>query len=230
MASKIKEVANEESSLSLGLEKLELDISNSKKLFRNGNELQTNPFIHRKRSKSLTNINFGPSCNCNLKAAFNVKRTTSFKRLSLNKTILREPVLKYVKRCRKHHHSGLVLNSVKLNSGKVKLFGQCATHKEQDFRSIINGCEQLSLANANDGVQDYSLPCFRKARIFQAPVSSSSRSESANNVNISTTCSHQARMSVAPPCDITIDELASYFETFVHIPKKMSSMAEMMYI
>lgn len=30
--------------------------------------------------------------------------------------------------------------------------------------------------------------------------------------------------------DITIDELASYFDTLVHIPKKMSSMAEMMYI
>lgn len=39
-------------------------------------------------------------------------------------------------------------------------------------------------------------------------------------------CSQQA---LNPPCDITIDELASYFETFVHIPRKMTSMAEMMY-
>lgn len=30
--------------------------------------------------------------------------------------------------------------------------------------------------------------------------------------------------------DVTIVELASYFDTMVHIPKKMSSMAEMMYI
>lgn len=29
--------------------------------------------------------------------------------------------------------------------------------------------------------------------------------------------------------DITVDELAGYFENFVHIPKKMSHMAEMMY-
>ncbi|KAL4236984.1 Oxidative stress-responsive serine-rich protein [Mactra antiquata] len=29
--------------------------------------------------------------------------------------------------------------------------------------------------------------------------------------------------------DVTVDELAGYFEDFVHIPKKMSSMAEMMY-
>lgn len=29
--------------------------------------------------------------------------------------------------------------------------------------------------------------------------------------------------------DMSVDELAGYFETFVHIPRKMSSMAEMMY-
>ncbi|KAK1126715.1 hypothetical protein K0M31_004339 [Melipona bicolor] len=45
----------------------------------------------------------------------------------------------------------------------------------------------------------------------------------------SNTCSAQARIS-PPSCDVTIDELASYFEEFVHIPKKMSHMAEMMYI
>ncbi|XP_055845566.1 uncharacterized protein LOC129911718 [Episyrphus balteatus] len=65
--------------------------------------------------------------------------------------------------------------------------------------------------------------------------------------NASTSCSQQARINASTvatgnhssgvvgagptsPCDVTIDELASYFETFVHIPKKMSSMAEMMYI
>lgn len=66
------------------------------------------------------------------------------------------------------------------------------------------------------------------------------------NCNASTSCSQQARIntslvtggsqssSIGPEstasCDVTIDELACYFETFVHIPKKMSSMAEMMYI
>ena len=38
-------------------------------------------------------------------------------------------------------------------------------------------------------------------------------------------CSQQARMD-----DWTMDELACYFEEYVHIPKKMSAMAEMMYI
>ena len=40
------------------------------------------------------------------------------------------------------------------------------------------------------------------------------------------TCATQARLD---PDDLTMDELACYFEDFVHIPKKMSSMAEMMY-
>jgi hypothetical protein len=47
----------------------------------------------------------------------------------------------------------------------------------------------------------------------------------------SQSCSQQARMTASGSCDdVTIDELASYFDVFVHIPKKMSHMAEMMYI
>lgn len=59
----------------------------------------------------------------------------------------------------------------------------------------------------------------------QSPNASSSPSSSS-----SASCSTQARLNSTMPCDITIDEMASYFETLVHIPKKMSSMAEMMYI
>lgn len=40
------------------------------------------------------------------------------------------------------------------------------------------------------------------------------------------TCATQARLD---PDDLSVDELACYFEDFVHIPKKMSTMAEMMY-
>ena len=61
---------------------------------------------------------------------------------------------------------------------------------------------------------------------------SNSQSEtngSTGQPSSSNTCSVQARIS-PPSCDVTIDELASYFEEFVHIPKKMSHMAEMMYI
>ena len=40
------------------------------------------------------------------------------------------------------------------------------------------------------------------------------------------TCSDQARLSVD---DLSVDELAGYFDDFVYIPRKMSKMAEMMY-
>lgn len=56
------------------------------------------------------------------------------------------------------------------------------------------------------------------------------QSPSASSPSSSASCSTQARLNNVMPCDITIDEMASYFETLVHIPKKMSSMAEMMYI
>lgn len=60
---------------------------------------------------------------------------------------------------------------------------------------------------------------------------SSSSSSPTASASSSASCSTQARLNGSTmPCDITIDEMASYFETLVHIPKKMSSMAEMMYI
>ncbi|XP_039480319.1 uncharacterized protein LOC120444606 [Drosophila santomea] len=63
-------------------------------------------------------------------------------------------------------------------------------------------------------------------------VSAAARSLSAVSL-VGATCSQQASYNAASPgnCDdVTIGELASYFDTIVHIPKKMSSMAEMMYI
>lgn len=54
-------------------------------------------------------------------------------------------------------------------------------------------------------------------------------SSSSAAATSSASCSQQARINEIN-CDVTIDELACYFETLVHIPKKMSSMAEMMYI
>ncbi|XP_002132509.2 uncharacterized protein [Drosophila pseudoobscura] len=62
-------------------------------------------------------------------------------------------------------------------------------------------------------------------------ISASKRSLSVSRMG--TTCSQQACYNATTPSncdDVTISELASYFDTMVHIPKKMSSMAEMMYI
>ncbi|XP_071451089.1 uncharacterized protein [Hetaerina americana] len=63
-----------------------------------------------------------------------------------------------------------------------------------------------------------------------AATTTTAAAASSSVASSSTSCSQQARMSPsAPLTDITINELAGYFDTFVHIPKKMSQMAEMMY-
>lgn len=122
-----------------------------------------------------------------------------------------------------------------------------------DFKSLVKECESLSLSNTT--VSDlHKSRSFRTHQSRSIKTSSSSRPSPALHLepnkdplvssrqlldgasaaeSVSShqrpSCSQQALMNQAN-CDVTIDELACYFETFVHIPKKMSSMAEMMYI
>lgn len=109
---------------------------------------------------------------------------------------------------------------------KGKLFGQFSSRQEHTFRSIIDAWQQLSLAsNASQVNKAEQSSDPGDVRLFKNVKDCNSEPTSLNG-----SCSHQARIAIGQPCDVTIDELASYFETFVHIPKKMSSMAEMMYI
>lgn len=227
-------MSKEDVTLSNNLKNLEINEVKHVKLKPNSDVI-TNPFMRRRRSKSLSSVNiFTTTCNCIKKQQIpRVKNTVQFKSTSKCKKILREPILKLI------GNSKCACDS-KSPSG-CKLFGQKARNSDQDFRSIVNACQQLSLANANDGVQDYLLPSFQSIRFVEnnvnktqssteSPNASSNNNSNNSNNNNNSSCSQQARMSASPPCDVTIDELASYFETFVHIPKKMSSMAEMMYI
>lgn len=207
------------------LQKLDLETRRSPP----SSDTPTNPFMHRRhRSKSLSSINFGTKCDC-LKKNQAIRHTKSFKRP--NKKILRDPILKFI-RCSHLHHN------VKKKE-KEKLFGHCSKHKSTvDFKSIVDACENLNL-NCSNIRESQHKECFSTASFQQARANLAgnaqgatrlTKSEPQASVSTTTSCSHQARMNMAPPCDVTIDELASYFETFVHIPKKMSSMAEMMYI
>ncbi|GAB1866093.1 Oxidative stress-responsive serine-rich protein 1 [Camponotus japonicus] len=66
----------------------------------------------------------------------------------------------------------------------------------------------------------------------RTPIGQSDASSGSSGQQLSSspnTCSVQARISPPSSSDVTIGELAGYFEEFVHIPKKMSHMAEMMY-
>lgn len=118
-----------------------------------------------------------------------------------------------------------------------------------DFKSLVNDCSNMSLSSTLDAPSDnqsFGLHRTKSVQMSQpnAMVNVNSELDSSGIANVnsnamntsmssnssnSSTCSQQARMN-SSSCDVTIDELASYFETFVHIPKKMSSMAEMMYI
>lgn len=120
-------------------------------------------------------------------------------------------------------------------------------HKKEipiDFKSLVTDCSHLTLSTSSLMNSNGQSHRSRKSNTLDDTEEGASTSTSgnggfdANPMNVSTssnsssassTCSQQARLHTSN-CDVTIDELASYFETFVHIPKKMSTMAEMMYI
>jgi len=136
-----------------------------------------------------------------------------------------------------------------------KIFGQGSSASHGDFSSLLPNC---SASCSSKETKDYDAASYRHLRPSATATLSSSkvtkrkkelRSEGQiktcpvpladlNNALMprpstsqSTTCSQQARMVSAGHCDdVTIDELASYFDLFVHIPRKMSHMAENMYI
>lgn len=119
---------------------------------------------------------------------------------------------------------------------KEHTFGQ--KERFSDFRTIIEQCSNISLASespdSSASSHDYSQKSFKtlrnskesklRSKIHPASSVAGPSSASASCPN-SSSCSQQARIQ----CDVTINEIASYFE-LLYIPKKMSSMAESMYI
>lgn len=103
-------------------------------------------------------------------------------------------------------------------------------HKTRNFRVLQTTYDSAAAAAAAAAAGD-SLDAGNTSETNTANLSTllNSNSSLSNNSSKTSSCSQQALMN-SSNCDVTIDELASYFETFVHIPKKMSSMAEMMYI
>lgn len=228
-------MTQEESGLSSSLQKLELECCDNNKSNGITSESQ-NPFIRRRRSKSLSSINFGKIsiCSCSQRSFRTTKGAVTVKRLQNGRKILQDPVLKYI-----HHKCkqtiGMPESSATSLKRKVKLFGErLLSQQEHTFKSIIDGWQQLSLAgsvnnNNNEPQERFAASSFKSAQLF-GNGDTSRNSSLHSEASVSSSCSHQARIGISQPCDVTIDELASYFETFVHIPKKMSSMAEMMYI
>lgn len=95
-------------------------------------------------------------------------------------------------------------------------------YSRPSFVGIRNFRSSNLICSANKKKQKNCTQCTK----LDSPVADTSSSHKTQ----SPSCSVQARLSTPSCDDTTIDELASYFDLFVHIPKKMSHMAEMMYI
>ncbi|XP_066600951.1 oxidative stress-responsive serine-rich protein 1 [Prorops nasuta] len=181
-----------------------------------------------------------------------IRSTTNFKpsknERALDKskknTIIKEAVLKLNSpgtNCLSDNLSGLLLKEackLSISNKNCKTFGHGSVTK--DFKAL-NINQDVRQIKDDISIQDnYQASSFQRARSNTMPSlkrgpgpggggSQSETSTLSGQPSTSNTCSAQARIS-PPSCDVTIDELASYFEEYVHIPKKMSHMAEMMYI
>jgi hypothetical protein len=83
---------------------------------------------------------------------------------------------------------------------------------EDDYESETTGVFSTAASSASAAPSSPNLNCSQQALMENSGGRWSSSQESSDQVD-----------------DVTIDELASYLDVFVYIPKKMSPMAEMMY-
>lgn len=163
--------------------------------------------------------------------------------------VLKEPILKDIGKCvHQNNIKNRKLSKLenKNKSDDEKLFGSNQNEDNLDFKTLAIEYSGMSLSSQSSSTNSSSsdLPNSTGSsftKIFNNNSSLKSKNEIELNKNLedttkslnqqpqSSSCSQQARI-VNVGCDITIDELAGYFETFVHIPKKMSSMAAEMYM
>lgn len=207
-------MAKEDLLLPVEMGKLEIEPTKSNKPLK-----EENPFTNKSQHQTyLTRSNIQHAkCSCSLQKNY----VTICKKK--NNKLIKDPVLKILKSQSNNRivkEEGCITKlycskSQKINSDVLNL---CA---------LVDNCNQLRISSGtkkqNVNNSEVSSKHWWKIDISQArQIKQSARENSQTG-----TCSQQA---LNPPCDVTIDELASYFETLVHIPKKMSSMAEMMYI
>ncbi len=126
----------------------------------------------------------------------------------------------------------LILEEDRNKGKKVNLKFSIPSGIVKKTSSYKSNSRSLKPSVSADDLRDLSSydPSCTKTVVGEQPESAftNKRENTCNN-----SCSIQARMesSVSVDCDDTsTEELAGYFDLFVHIPKKMSRMAEMMYI
>lgn len=112
---------------------------------------------------------------------------------------------------------------------------KCVDDAHSGVFSCYTGSSGASFANIAAQSQHEVVPeekpqgTFTKWK-YQNPERTWNRRQNVNMQVSKQSCSQQARLSQEVPFDdTTVEELAGYFDNLVHIPKKMSAMAEMMY-
>ncbi|CAH0584286.1 unnamed protein product [Chrysodeixis includens] len=210
----------EKEDIILGMEMGRLEIEPIKVHKTKNND---NPFLSLLQKRSIIKSTLQPKeskCTCSLQKK--VKHSGVYKKK--HSKILKEPVLKILKNC----GNSIVLDSEDDQKPTIKPISNIVRCDPLSLCTLVDNCNQLKISSSTN-VQH--LECAGGSddrRWWKNEASCSQESkEPKPQSSRSGSCSQQA---LNPPCDVTIDELASYFETLVHIPKKMSSMAEMMYI
>ena len=113
---------------------------------------------------------------------------------------------------------------------KFPVFGATSDNQCSDYASVTGSSsakkDETKSAFYFKGYRSRSgvRPRTKRSSEFANGASSLSGSVSGTDCNLDMSCSQEARLD-----DTSVDDLAGYFDDFVHIPKKMSSMAEMMY-
>lgn len=169
--------------------------------------------------------------------------------------VLKEPILKDIGKC--VHQNNIKnrklskLENTTNKSDDEKLFGSSQNQDNLDFKTLAIEYSGMSLSSQSSSTcssssdipnstgssftknfNNNSLLKSKNQKEFNKNLEDTTKSlnqQPDSSIARSSSCSQQARI-VNVGCDITIDELAGYFETFVHIPKKMSSMAAEMYM
>lgn len=222
--------------------------------------VKLNPFLLRNPGQEISSTEreklFGPSCNCSqtnritatTNKEYSVKKCAQFKPRKRHEFILKQPMLKTFARCL-HHCQKEMKNTLSGNEsssvGKQTSIteptydgAECNWSLRNDFDvdfKSLNLSENQPCTSSCDLHKSYSFrypQSERKLRPMNDESPLSTPNDRTNQQNIS--CSQQAVQAMWSPStnngDVTTDELACYFETIVHIPKKMSTMAEQMYI
>lgn len=166
------------------------------------------------------------------------------------KFVLREPILRALQTCL-HTQNNIPRKAISikehLSGHGISLNQHLRSHANGviNFRDLMNECQAMLEDSVNCNCVNYLnldrrkptkgilfLPSRESIREIGSPESTSNVSSqtNANACRMSTFCNNPNGGNAGMVDDVTIDELASYFDTLVHIPKKMSAMAEMMYI